>query len=113
MASEITLLLKNDDNTKTIRRADNAKITGWVKSLLSIFSFKLNRHNINTNIEKHRNRSVKTGSSVDSVYIKGRRIINTETKIALSSLILNFKSIITSVRKLSICIKKKIYTNQT
>ena len=113
MASEKTLLLKNDDNTKTIRRADNAKIIGCAKFLLSIFSFRLNIHNINTNIEKHRNRSVKTGSSVDSVYIKGRKIINTETKIALSSLILNFKPILSSVRKSLIFVKNKINTYQT
>ncbi len=96
-----------------MRRADNAKIIGWAISLLSLFSMKLNRHNIKTKIEKHKNRIVKTGSSVDSVYKKGRVIIKSETKMALKSQILNFKSILTPVRKLSIFIKKKIYTNQT
>jgi len=102
MASETTLLLKKADNTKTIRRDEKAKIIGWVKSFLSIFSFKLNRHNANTNIEKNRKRSVKTGSSVDSVYIKGKRIINKETKLALNSLILNFDIILSFYKKKTI-----------
>lgn len=93
MASETMLLLKNDDNIKTNRRADNAKIIGWAKSLFSLFSMKLNKHSIKTRIEKHKNRIVKTGSSVDSVYKKGRVIIERETKMALRSQILNFTSI--------------------
>ena len=36
---------------------------------------------IKTKIEKHKNRIVKTGSSVDSVYKKGRVIIKSETKM--------------------------------